>query len=119
MPHEPTLFHTHAASKPAARPMIRAPAAEPPQPSTAFPAAAAPSCPGREASAATDAGAPIPFDKDAKLLLTEREAAKVLSVSPRTLWGLRAAGEIPCIRLGRAVRYDPADLAAWISSQKA
>lgn len=52
------------------------------------------------------------------LLLTEREAAKALAVSPRTLWGLRNAGEIPCLRFGRAVRYDPADLQAWINRSK-
>lgn len=53
------------------------------------------------------------------LLLTEREAAKALAVSPRKLWDLRMNGEIPCVRFGRSVRYDPADLQAWISRTKA
>lgn len=52
------------------------------------------------------------------LLLTEREAAKALAVSPRKLWGLRTAGEIPCVRFGRSVRYDPVDLQAWIARTK-
>ena len=56
--------------------------------------------------------------EDGKLLLTEREAAKALSVCPRTLWQLRTDGEIPCIRIGRAVRYHPADLLAWVARRR-
>ena len=52
------------------------------------------------------------------LLLTEREAAKALAVSPRKLWDLRTRGAIPCVRFGRSVRYDPADLQAWINRSK-
>ena len=56
--------------------------------------------------------------EEGKLLLTEREAAKALSVCPRTLWQLRQDGDIPCIRIGRAVRYAPADLRAWIAGRR-
>ena len=57
------------------------------------------------------------------LLLKATEAAKTLNVSPRLLWSLTAANRddgkgIPCVKIGRAVRYDPADLRAWIESQK-
>lgn len=53
------------------------------------------------------------------LLLTARQAAKVLSISERTLWGLTKSGDIPAVRFGgRNVRYDPADLRAWIDSAK-
>lgn len=52
------------------------------------------------------------------LLVTEAEAAKRLSISPRKLWELRNRGEIPHLRVGRAVRYDPKDLLAWIDSCK-
>ena len=62
-------------------------------------------------------GEPIASAVD-KLLLTEREAAQALSISPRKLWELRATGEIPCVRLGRAVRYDPRDLSAWITRRR-
>jgi excisionase family DNA binding protein len=48
------------------------------------------------------------------LLLTAAEAARRLSVSPRTLWGLTDRGEVPAVRIGRAVRYDPRDLAAYV-----
>jgi excisionase family DNA binding protein len=54
----------------------------------------------------------------APLLLTEKQAAAVLNISPRTLWGMRQRGEIRFVRFGRAVRYDPADLRSWIDSQK-
>lgn len=53
------------------------------------------------------------------LLVTSSQAAKALSMSPRTLWTLTNSGEIPCVRFGRAVRYDPDDLKAWIRAQKA
>jgi excisionase family DNA binding protein len=49
------------------------------------------------------------------MLLTARQAAKVLSISERTLWGLTKSGDIPAVRFGgRNVRYSPDDLKAWI-----
>jgi excisionase family DNA binding protein len=51
-------------------------------------------------------------------LLTVREAADVLRVSERTLWSLTNAKELPSVRVGRSVRYDQNDLAAWIASRK-
>lgn len=52
------------------------------------------------------------------LLLKPVDAAASLSISPRTLWTLTDRGEIRCIRIGRAVRYDPRDLSAWIARKK-
>jgi excisionase family DNA binding protein len=52
-----------------------------------------------------------------KLLWTSREAAAALSISERTLWKLTHKGDIPCVRIGRAVRYDPATIRAWIDAQ--
>jgi len=52
------------------------------------------------------------------MLFTAPEAAKALAISPRTLWSLTDSGEIPCVRIGRAVRYDPADLRALIDRRK-
>jgi len=52
------------------------------------------------------------------MLLTARQAAKVLSISERTLWGLTKAGDIPAVRFGgRNVRYSPDDLRAWIQKR--
>lgn len=62
---------------------------------------------------ATTTPAPSP------LLLDAKAAAKALSISQRTLWGLtQPRGPIPAIRIGRAVRYGPSDLQAWIDEQK-
>lgn len=52
------------------------------------------------------------------LLLRPEEAAEALSISPRKLWGLSDSGEIPCVRIGRSVRYDPRDLEAFIARTK-
>jgi excisionase family DNA binding protein len=58
-------------------------------------------------------------DSLAKPLLTPRESAQALSVSERTLWSMTAPrGSIPVVKIGRSVRYDPADLREWIGEQK-
>ena len=54
----------------------------------------------------------------AQLLLNEAEAAAMLTFSPRKLWSIRNAGKIPYIKSGRSIRYDPADLLAWIEQHK-
>jgi len=70
-----------------------------------------------EASAAPWAAA-LPDQPD-RLLLTPRAAAQALAIGERTLWNLTNRGELPCVRLGRSVRYDPADLRRFIEAQKA
>ncbi len=52
------------------------------------------------------------------LLLKPNEAAAALAISPRLLWSLTQSGDVPCVRIGRAVRYDPRDLTVWIDRQK-
>ncbi len=52
------------------------------------------------------------------LLLRAREAASLMTLSERKLWELTNRGEILSVRIGRAVRYDPADLREWIESNK-
>ncbi len=51
-------------------------------------------------------------------LLTASDAAKALAISTNKLAELTKAGEIPCVRLGRAVRYDRKDLTALIERSK-
>ncbi len=51
-------------------------------------------------------------------LLRVPEAAKLLAIGTRLLWSLTNSGQIPCVRIGRAVRYDPADLQRWIEKAK-
>jgi excisionase family DNA binding protein len=58
------------------------------------------------------------MEKSIERLLSSREAAKYLGISPRTLWSLTACNELPCVRIGRSVRYDLHDLSAWIESRK-
>ena len=52
------------------------------------------------------------------LLLTPIQASKALNISARKLWSLTASDEIPAVRIGRSVRYDPSDLRAFIEKQK-
>jgi excisionase family DNA binding protein len=53
------------------------------------------------------------------LLLTEREAAQLLSVSVKTLYLWRRAGTLPYIAIGASgVRYDRRDLEAFIASRR-
>jgi excisionase family DNA binding protein len=51
-------------------------------------------------------------------LMTAREAAKYLNISERTLWTLSNGGDLPRVQIGRAVRYDAADLEAFINTNK-
>ncbi len=53
------------------------------------------------------------------LLVDEREAARLLGVSPRTMWQLNHDGVIPEIRVGKGgKRYSVATLRAWVESQE-
>jgi predicted DNA-binding transcriptional regulator AlpA len=53
-------------------------------------------------------------------LLSVRELADLLQVPVRTLyqWKLRGDGPQP-MRVGRYLRYDPADVAHWLDVRKA
>jgi excisionase family DNA binding protein len=68
-----------------------------------------------ESPASSPAGAdPIPLAPIERLRLTPSEAAAALRISPRLLWSKANGGEIPCVRIGKAVRYSPAALQEWI-----
>lgn len=58
------------------------------------------------------AGIPVAI---APLLLTEAQAAELLSLSPRKVWELAACGAIPFIKIGALKRYRRIDLEAWVS----
>lgn len=53
-----------------------------------------------------------------RILLTRRDAAAALAISERALWTLTARGEVPCVRLGRSVRYEPSVLAAFVAARR-
>ena len=60
-------------------------------------------------------------DTPSPLALRPRDAARMLGVSPRTLWGWTRAGLVPCARVGtgrrKTVLYSVADLRAWLARQ--
>jgi excisionase family DNA binding protein len=49
------------------------------------------------------------------LLVDAHEAARLLSISERTLWKLTKDGEIQCKRIGRRVLYSRASLEEFAS----
>jgi excisionase family DNA binding protein len=53
-----------------------------------------------------------------KLLLTVREAQDVLSLGRSKLYELIASGELPVVRIGRAVRLPARALEAWVAKQQ-
>lgn len=69
----------------------------------------------RASQRAIFAGAKPPEDQG--LLINSKEAAKLLKVSPRTLWRMQTSGEMPApIRLGRAVRWSAEVLKKWVEA---
>jgi len=52
-----------------------------------------------------------------QLALSAAEVAKLLGVSERHVWALHSSGRLPRpIRLGRAVRWNVAELQAWLDA---
>lgn len=51
-------------------------------------------------------------------LLTIRQAARYLAVSVSTLYGWVWQRRIPFVKIGRALRFDPHDLSAFIEANK-
>ena len=51
-------------------------------------------------------------------LLRPRQAAEMLAICERTLWELTTRGDLPCVRFGRSVRYDPGDLSGYVERKK-
>jgi len=51
--------------------------------------------------------------------LKAREAAVLTRISERVLYSLTSEGEIPCVRIGRAVLYRPESLKKWLKEREA
>ena len=49
----------------------------------------------------------------APLLLNQREMARALSLSERSLYSLRRRG-LPALLVGATLRYSPADVMGWL-----
>lgn len=64
-------------------------------------------------------GAPIAPSLPAMRLLDEHETAELLNVKVATLRRWRWGGkELPFVKIGGAVRYDPAEVQAYIASKR-
>ena len=60
-------------------------------------------------------GQKLPEDKG--LLLTNREASKLLKISERTMWGMWNDGRMPKpIRIGQRVLWGYEELRAWVNA---
>ncbi len=57
-------------------------------------------------------------EKNNSRLLKTREAAKFLAISERSLFNLYKSGQLPFVRVGRAVRFDLNDLEQFIQGMK-
>ncbi len=55
-----------------------------------------------------------PTTNQPEILLTSKEAAKRLAISERHLYTLTHAGELPCVRVGRSIRYSVETIQQWI-----
>jgi excisionase family DNA binding protein len=51
-------------------------------------------------------------------LLTLEELSLALRVNPRTIRRMVAARRIPCVRLGRRLRFVPGDVFRWLEARK-
>lgn len=52
-----------------------------------------------------------------EMLWTAREVAKHLRASVSWVYKAAERGELPCIRLGAMLRFDPAAIRAWLGSR--
>ncbi len=51
-------------------------------------------------------------------LIDVRKVSEMLSVKPSTVYQWAELGQIPCVKLNGAVRFDPDDICKWIESCK-
>lgn len=51
-------------------------------------------------------------------LLSADQTGRLLGVTVRTLYTLSQRGELPCIKIGRSVRYDPRDIDQYIQRNR-
>ena len=51
-------------------------------------------------------------------LLTVKEVASWLRLHEKRIYEFAASGEIPCVRIGRSVRFRADDVNRWIENQR-
>ncbi len=52
-----------------------------------------------------------------RLLVSPKDAAKMMCISERTLWTLTDTGKLPCVKFGKIKRYSVTDINQFIESQ--
>lgn len=52
------------------------------------------------------------------LLWNAKQTCAALNIGERLLWVLTNRRDIPCVRIGKRVLYDPQDIRAWIIDRK-
>ncbi len=57
-----------------------------------------------------------PVPQPEPLLVDGPGAQRLLSLSKSSIYLLTKAGKLPHVRIGRSVRYSPADLAKWVAA---
>lgn len=63
----------------------------------------------------SDTNGPTPHATPAPLLIDAKAARALLALGERRLWVLTNCKAIPSRKIGKSVRYAPAELAAWVS----
>ena len=59
-----------------------------------------------------------PVGSETLRLLTLPEVADLLRLSEKTVRRLVAARRMPCVRLGRQLRFVQSDIVRWVSARK-
>ncbi len=55
----------------------------------------------------------------AQEVMTVSEVAECLRVNPRTVYRKAKVGELPAVRIGRAIRFRKAELEDWLKAVRA
>lgn len=78
-----------------------------------------PNTPAAQTLLNRQAAAVAPRDAIPALLVAAPIAARALGISARSLWAITAPrGDIPCVKVGSRILYDPQDLAEWRDAHK-
>src|SRR5262245_36753743 len=68
----------------------------------------------KEWKASTSPQSPLKTPVDGVLLLTPLETAERLAISERLLFQLTRSGQLPCVRVGKCVRYSIETIHKWV-----
>lgn len=63
-------------------------------------------------------GADYPSRDQLQPLLTITELSERLAISERTIRRMVGRGRLPCVRLGRQLRFIPGDVLRWLAARK-